>query len=198
MGRTVRSREIVMASQSKERMDLGDRAEVCTATVVYDDAIACDLAIELCQRLARKFSGDLEFEFTWWGLKYLSDPEIASQAAQVAMKADLIIFSIHKLEALPLEIETWFERWIRQRAPGGGALVVLRQPKAERSWIPLEQSYFEALAQRASLDYVQLSLPGAEPRLVDRPREEQVFSEMTGRYQVPEHLYHSSGWGIDE
>jgi hypothetical protein len=187
-----------MASQSKERLELGDGAEVCTATVVYDDATACDLAIRLCQRLARKFAGDLEFEFTWWRLKYLSDSEIAAQAAQVAMKADLIIFSIHKVDTLPLELETWFECWIKGRSRCGGALVVLRQPKEERNWTPPEQSYFESLAQRASLDYLQLSTPGAEPRLGDRLREEQVLPNMTGLYQVPDNLYHSSGWGIDE
>lgn len=184
--------------QSVEEMNLVEGARLCTGAVVYEDTPARDAAIALGKSLARRFEGDLEFEFTWWRFKYLGDSEIARLAAQAAVQADLVILSVRNMNAVTTELAPWFDLWITQRARSEGALVVLRQPAAERDWMPLENSYFEALAQRANMDYLPLGIPGGKSHPVDRLREDQALPGVTGLYQFSGPQYHSSGWGIDE
>src|SRR5215469_18601593 len=77
------------------------RPEVCQVAMVYEDPATRDYAIQLCDSLSRKFQDDLEFEFTWWGFKYLSDPEIAQQASRAAAEADLIVVCVHRSGFFP-------------------------------------------------------------------------------------------------
>jgi hypothetical protein len=66
-----------MCAWSNEQADLRAMREACAITVVYENGAARDLAIQVCDALAQKFFGDLEFDLTWWRFDYLADQEIA-------------------------------------------------------------------------------------------------------------------------
>ena len=127
--------------------------EVCSIVVIYEDAATRDRAVHLCNALAHRFSEELDFEFTWWRFKFLSEPEIARQAARAALEADLIVVSVHHEADLPLEVKAWFERWLSDQQPTEGALVVLHAP--QEPVVP--DQYLRLVALRANLDYLPLS-----------------------------------------
>ena len=67
--------------------------ERCEVAVVYDDIASRDRAIRVCDSLANRFKDDLDFEFTWWNVRFFEDPAIEQLAEQAAAAADLIFFS---------------------------------------------------------------------------------------------------------
>ena len=188
-----------MASYVSDQDAVGrGKPQVCTLAVVYEDAPARDLAIRLCDGLARKFEKELDFEFTWWRFKYLSEPEIARQAGRAVAAADLIIVSIHSGDDFPLEVKAWFDGWLSKRALSEGALVLVRAPGDEEGQILSQEAYFRLVAQRANLDYLPFPLAGPTPRSTDRLREDAFVPDAAASHQKPDHQYHSSGWGINE
>ena len=168
--------------------------EVCTVLIVYEDLPTRERAVSLCDALVRKFTPELDFEFTWWRFKFLSDAHIAHQAAQAALQADLILVSIHRAEDLPLEIKAWFERWLSDRHPSEGALVVLHTSQDMTCADP----YLRLVALRANLDY----LPLTETQL--NGKEANPFREtlnmpaivQSERMVAPENNH--TGWGIND
>lgn len=194
----VRARKGTVVIQEKKRLGLQGAAEACTGVILYEGIPGLESAIAMCQQLTQRFSGDLKFEFTWWGFKYLNEPAMAAVAAQEAVEADLVVLSLQGSDTLPASIQNWFGQWIGQRTKPEGALVVVRRPSLGQDWATLESAYFKALAQRANLDYLPISLPGREPRLMDRLRDDDVFPNLAGLRQVPDHQFHSTGWGINE
>jgi hypothetical protein len=163
------------------------RPEVCSVAVAYEDVETRDFAISLCEHLEQRFAGDLEFEFTWWGFKYLSDPEISREAAEAAMNADLIMLSVHRARDFAFEVEEWFRHWSEQRTQPDGALVVVESEPEHESARKQQESNLLSLARRAKMDYLRL----AETKASSAPKPSEGFPSEDGRY-------HSSGWGINE
>ena len=173
------------------------KPEVCTVVVLYADPITRSAAVELCDNLAKKFGTEMDFEFTWWGFKYLNDEEIGRQAASAALTADLILVSIQRAEDLPLEVKAWFEKWLSERESSEGALVVL-QAGAQRE-VPAQSRdpYLQLVALRARLDYLPLSDGNLSangnglPENFTLPR----IMEFDGG---PRQEDHYTGWGIND
>ena len=138
----------------------GPETGVCAIVVLYEDNSSRDAAIRLCQSLEKIFQADLDFEIAWCRFKYFNDPAVASEAAEIAAQADLIIVSIQRAQDLPLEIKAWFERWLPDRESIEGALVLLQTSEEPSSPQNLQSSYLYLLAQRANLDYLSLSNAG--------------------------------------
>jgi hypothetical protein len=129
---------------------------VCAIVVLYDDNPSRDAAIRLCNSLEKVFQPELDFEISWCRFKYFIDPAVASEAAEIASKADLILIAIQQEDDLPLEVKAWFERWLPVKNSSEGALVVLQTSDQSSSTIT-QSSYLYLLAQRANLDYISLS-----------------------------------------
>jgi hypothetical protein len=160
--------------------------------MVYEDPATRDYAIQLCDSLSQKFQDDLEFEFTWWGFKYLSDPEIAQQASQAAAEADLIVVCVHRSGIFPSEVQKWFEAWSSERQLPEGALVVVEVSGQIEDPQASQHQPLKSLAQRANLDY--LALPFVTPA-TSNGTSKAGSHEIENRF---EERYHSSGWGINE
>jgi hypothetical protein len=184
-----------MAAWRKEQTDLRGAPETCAIAVVYENIVVRDVAIGLCDALARKFFEDLEFDISWWRFDYLADPDISLEAAGSAAGADLILVCLDR-DDLPPEIQAWLERCLAQRQSTGGALAVVRSSGTSDSAAGAE-TYLRLVARRANLDYLPLGST-TTARLVDRLREDEISSDVTGLNQTPDHPHHSSGWGINE
>jgi len=173
----------------------GPETGICAIVVLYEDNSSRDAAISLCQTLEKIFHADLDFEITWCRFKYFSDPAVASEAAQIAAQADLIIVSIQRAQDLPLEVKAWFERWLPARE-SAGALVLLQTSEEPPSPQNLQSSYLYLLAQRANLDY--LSLSNAGPSIsTDRIPESLTLSQPPG-LDSTRNSQHYSRSGINE
>ena len=172
--------------------------ELCDSLVLYEDTPTRDLALRLCGALSEKFKPGLEFQFHWFGFKYLYVPEIAHQAAQAALDSNLIFVSTHRMETLPFEVIAWLELWLPKRTYDDGALVVLQNSSDSRTSVPWQEAYLHSLAQRARLDYLPDSVPRPAEGFLDRLREDKVVPDAFPAIQASTHQYHSSGWGINE
>jgi hypothetical protein len=166
--------------------------------VLYEDIPARNAAVELCDHLTAKFGAELEFEFTWWGFRYLSEEEIAKQAAGAALTADLILVSVPHAEDLPLEVKAWFERWLSDREPAEGALVVLETSGDNRQAQPIRDPYLQLVALRAKMDY----LPLREGQIADGTNGFSTESfvsprvmDLNGSQRQEDHY---TGWGIND
>ena len=166
--------------------------------VVYEDAPARDLAIDLCDRLVANFNRDLDFEFTWWRFKYFSDPEIAAQALEAATSADLIIVLAHRVEDFTADVQAWFEAWPSKRDKSEGVLVLVQTPADLRNPLNLHHSYLRLVAHRARLDYLSILSPNPafEPRHNSQANEGVASPAIFDMVSTQQHHY--SGWGINE
>jgi hypothetical protein len=164
--------------------------------VVYEDDAARDQAIHLCETLLPNLDEDLKLGSSWWGFKFLKNPEIAAQAGEALVQADLIIISTHRAENLSLEVIAWVERWLMKRIASEGALVVLQglhEQKVPLSW---QDPYLRSLAQRANLDYLLLPEPDSKKPGAAAIPELPVLPTSSDPKQ-PRHK-RLSGWGIND
>jgi hypothetical protein len=174
----------------------GPETGICAIVVLYDDNSSRDAAIDLCKSLEKIFHAELDFEITWCRFKYFSDPDVKSEAAEIASQADLIIVSIQRAEDLPLEVKAWFERWLPDRESTEGALVLLQTSEVAPNPQNSQSSYLYLLAQRGNLDY--LSLSNAEPSISsDRTPENLTLSPPLGLDSNP-NSQNFSRFGINE
>lgn len=136
----------------------GPETGVCAIVVLYDDNSSRDAAIRLCNSLEKAFHSELDFHITWCRFKYFKDPAVASEAAELAADANLLLVAIQCADDLPLEVKAWFERWLPNRELSDGALVLLNTSglPSPPPTIP-HTSYLYLLAQRGNLDYISLS-----------------------------------------
>jgi len=164
--------------------------------ILYEDVPTRDSAIQLCGGLSHHFNLDLEFEFTWWKLSYLRDPEMGRQASQAAASADLILISVQPDHDFTAEVKAWFEDWVGKRTGSEGALGLI-QASAKATDQPAD-AYLRLMAQRANMDYLPLPGPEGSVASKDRLREDLNVPDIAGPDQMPKHQTHSSGWGINE
>jgi hypothetical protein len=166
--------------------------------VVYEDGSTRDLAMHVCNSLIQNLEGELEFEFTWCKFKHLRYSEIARQTGHAAARADLILLSVGRAADLAAEVRTWFEGWLSQRRPLGGALAVIQTATNPGEQPAAEELYLRLVAERAKLDYLPLSGLGPVPLYNDRPGEAVVVPATAVPDEFANHQPHSTGWGINE
>jgi len=170
--------------------------EKCGVMVLYEEVPSRDVALKVCDRLSQNFADDLEFEFTWWGLRYLGDSQVSIEASRFAMDADLIIVAVSRTSTLSMEVLSWFERSLLGRRSGGGALAVL-QTQPDDGALPWQHPYLLSLAQRSHLDYLPLSISDLRTEAGENLPNEIVLPHLT-RAPIADHPHHSTGWGINE
>jgi hypothetical protein len=164
--------------------------------VLYEEVPSRDLALRVCDRLSQNFADDLDFEFTWWGLRYLGDAQVSIEASRFAMEADLIIVAVSRTAMLSMELLSWFERSLLGRRSPGGALAVFQTSPDDGS-LPWQHPYLLSLAQRSHLDYLPLSISQLTLEPGENPPNEIILPHLT-RAPLPNHPHHSTGWGINE
>src|SRR5262249_46289737 len=134
-----------------------------------------------------------EFEFTWWGLRYLCDPQVSMEASRFAMEADLIMVAVHRTALLSMEVLTWFERSLLGRRSPGGALAIL-QTGPNDGPLPWQHPYLLSLAQRSHLDYIPLSITELSPEADANASGETILPHLA-RESMEDRPRHSTGWG---
>ena len=155
--------------------------ERCEVAIVYFDKPSRDRAIHLCDTLLQRFKDDLDFHFTWWNVRYLTDSHIAHLASEAIINSDLIVFAAGENAELSPGVKKRLERWMRKRQGREGALAVyLEAPSDAAQQNPLD-AYARGVAARAHLDYVAAPEPDT--------RRDPTFDQ----FRFP-----TSHWGINE
>lgn len=100
----------------------------CGVAILYENTAARDRAVLLSHRLAEDCWETVDFGFSWWRFKYLADPDVAVEAAEAAVQADVLIFSVRADSVPPVELHRWLEMWLPQRTTAEGVVVPLLHP----------------------------------------------------------------------
>lgn len=128
--------------------------ELWSVVILYEDKPTRDRAMALCDRLVTDFWSQVEFDFRWWRLDFLTDASLAQAAAADARAADILVFSSAVESELSPIVLRWFEDWLANRESAEGMLVdlsgmeVLHEPLVQQ-----KQARLRELARRAGLDY---------------------------------------------
>jgi len=139
-----------------------DTPERCEVAVVYDDIASRVRAIHLSENLASRFEGDLDFNFTWWNIRFLKDPQISTLAENAAAEADLVLFSISKAAEPATPLKNWIRRWLTRRQSDEGALaVLLDQSTASKDQVTPLESYLRKMAEGGHMDFLPRMMPMA-------------------------------------
>jgi hypothetical protein len=117
--------------------------------VLLEDDAMRSRAVQFCDDLVQKFWMTMSFQIRWANYASLQDPGTAREIADLAAKADMIIFVAEK--PIPAEVKSWIELWLSERPDREGALVDLycSQP----AYLD-KQIYLRTVAHRAGMDYL--------------------------------------------
>lgn len=138
------------------------KGDLFSAVVLYEDLATRDRALEICDRLVRKFWADVEFQFNWWRFDFLNDSALAGDAVRLAARSELILLAAHAGRELPTPVKNWIENWLPLREPGFGVLVAMIGTEVDRfKGLSPIHVYLREAAQRANMDYL--------PQVIDAP-----------------------------
>ncbi len=134
--------------------------ETLVITVVYEDTLTRDRAMLVCDELVQQFWAQVDFDVSWWRESYLADSNIAMAAADSALKADMIMLSMHAAGELSPRLTNWIETWLEKRGEREAALVgLIGTPNDASAGLELKDRCLSEIAERGKLDYLSSVLP---------------------------------------
>jgi hypothetical protein len=132
----------------------GDAAHKFKITVVYQDRMTRNWAMQLCDPVEEKFGGEY-VQNTWYDVNSLSDPKMLLEAAGAALSADVIVISVYAADELPPEFYAWIDVWLPRRLSRAGALAAFIGVAGEPATEAIRtQEYLQAVARRGRLDFL--------------------------------------------
>lgn len=125
-----------------------------SVVVLYEDKATRDQAMSLCDRLVKNFWTEVEFDFEWWRMDFLTDPQMGHTAAADAIRADIFVFSSSpKAELSPIFLQ-WVQSWGGRREGLEGMFLDLTEATAQASpMIQRKQNKLREIAAKAGLEY---------------------------------------------
>jgi hypothetical protein len=179
------------ATLEQETLPL-EGASPCHILVIYEDAVAHDLAMEVCGGVMARFEAELTFTFSFWKFKDLEDPAWAHWATEAVARADIILFSLPGHDLTP-ETSRWLDACVQTRTKAEGALaVIITEPPGTGRAIGALLSRLQFAAHRLRMDFLPLlpPLPEASIRASASPMPPGLneFREEVG----------SNHWGLNE
>ncbi len=167
-------------------------ADPCQILVLYEDATAHDVAMEVCGRVLAHFESELAFAFSIWKFKDLENPVSAHWAAKAVARADVILFSLPGRD-LSQETMNWLEMCIEARTKAEGALAVMVTEYHEMDQVvEALLSRLQFAAHRLRMDFLPLVPPVAVARFGTPADPSPAWLN-----PAPEEVG-SSHWGLNE
>ena len=173
--------------------------EVFSVVVLYEDRPTRDRAVGVCRHMAAQVGDEIEFNFSWWKFDFLQDADLAQQAAEAAMNADMLVVSANPGRGLALSFTEWVEVWLPRRGDRESILVVLIGSEQD-TVADAATEYLRGIANRARMDYLAkpllaLSAGTNKPAASVSNRAQAkapVLGDLLRRPHPPSH------WGINE
>jgi len=103
------------------RIGLEARPEF-TVVLAYDEITGGLRAKECFDDLTRLHGELFKFKCLLWNFELMRKPELA---AHYAAKAEMMVIATRRSEAISAETKRWIENWLRSKASGPGAILVL-------------------------------------------------------------------------
>jgi hypothetical protein len=126
-----------------------------SVVVVYEDDSARERAVAFCDQLVSRFWTRFEFDVSWWSFAVLEAAGRAKEAAEKAVRADLVAFATSPEGEFPLPVKLWVETWLTQRGDREGMLVGLLEPVAGAGSLEGQKhQYLRHAAHQGAMDYL--------------------------------------------
>jgi len=122
-------------------------------SAAHEDFATGARADEFCQTLAKCLDGKCEIAKELWPLTELRTPKLRAIAAGEAAAADLVIVSVHHAEALPAEVLSWIDLWLKQKGRRTTVLAALFDPIYLGSSSSM-QAYLQEVTSRGHIEFV--------------------------------------------
>jgi len=122
-------------------------------SAVHEDSATGSRASEFCQTLARDLGGQCEIASELWPLTELRTPNLRTIAAREAAAADLVIVSVHHGEALPGEVQSWIDLWLKQKIARPTVLLALFDPVYVGPSGPI-QAFLQEVARKRNMEFL--------------------------------------------
>ena len=135
---------------------LWQKARHFTVSAVHEDSATGARVEEFCQTLARCLERTSEIRKEMWLLTELRTSQLRAIAAGEAAVADLVIVSVHHAEALPSEVKSWIDLWLKQRGNRPAVLLALFDPLYLGTSNSM-QTYLREVARRGNMEFLARS-----------------------------------------
>lgn len=123
--------------------------------VIYETVAAREYVARTCNECWPLAAADRMPQ--WRSSSRLDEPKFADETAQLAMAADIVVFTGPAENGFAPESKLWIERWISKRDEREGAIVGIfisrTAPPQEKSGTQKE-IYLRQIALRAGMDYL--------------------------------------------
>lgn len=146
-----------MIADQKERRDstASNPTDTWKVLAIYEDAETRRHAVEVCDKLMKRFWGGVGFDVAWEPFESIENAPLEASRIRKAAEAYLVLFATHPQHPLPAGVKTWIEGWIQTRGDREGVLVGLHDPGAGVSGSVEEKYlYLRNAAHRGGLDYL--------------------------------------------
>jgi hypothetical protein len=154
------------ATSVQETLPL-EGANPCQFLVLYEDAVAHDLAMEICGGVMARFEAELAFAFSFWKVKDLNDPVLAHWAMEAVARADIILFSLPAHDLTP-ETSQWLDACVQARTKAEGALaLIVTEPLVAGLAVGALLSRLQFAARRLQMDFLPLLPPLPDTSIED-------------------------------
>lgn len=145
--------QLSTANDANLARELGDRPKF-NVVIIYEDRATGRRAKYFYDNLIHELEDKCDFSLELWNFPVLAISEIGYSAAQVAARADFVIFSLHGKAGLPAEIREWIETWSWLIADSNAALIALAdKPQTRGSTAASTLAYLRSVADRAGIDF---------------------------------------------
>jgi hypothetical protein len=179
-----------MKNEIKETANRTDRAtqrrapHMTLKTVIVHENLAAALrAKELADRLVSAFGFEIASEIDYWKFDWLNWSPFREQAAEAAIRADIVIFSAVHNDMPALGIQTWIESWLPGKHTDWSAVVALLGGGRA---IPAEarrfSRYLQTLSAKAGIDFFSNSADQAN--VTQRPLLESFPGQTQNRLRL--------------
>lgn len=123
--------------------------------VIYETVAAREYVARTCGECGPLAAADRMPQ--WRSSTRLNEPRFADETTQLAIAADVVVFTGLTENSFAPESKFWIERWISKREEREGAIVGIfisrTAPPREKSGTPKE-IYLRQIALRAGIDYL--------------------------------------------
>jgi len=125
-------------------------------SAVHEDSATGTRASEFCETLSRSLGGRCEIASELWPLTELRTADLRAIAAREAGAADLVIVSVHHGEALPGEVKSWIDLWLKQKTVRPTVLLALFDPLYLGTSGPI-QAFLQDVARKRNMEFLARS-----------------------------------------
>jgi len=121
-------------------------------SAVHEDTATGARTEEFCRTLAQCLSPNCVLAKELWPLTELRTTQLRAIAAKEAAAADLVIVSVHHSEALPSEVKSWIDLWLKQRSSRPAVLLALFDPPYLGTSSSIH-AYLEDVASKGNMEF---------------------------------------------